>query len=122
MPDEPRIYTLFFGTTKLGTVVHEYSDFPNECGTFTRRGTLGTRPSEALAKLVIDYSIESWRSLDAGDDPKVIEKKYEKQIPQLLECVDSDQWFLVDADGNESRILMPNFQLDSGIVWRWNTD
>jgi hypothetical protein len=64
--------------------------------------------------------MESARLLDSGLSTTELDNKYRDLMPAFMIATESDDWCLIDGEGNETSILAPNFQADGGIVWRWS--
>lgn len=106
-------YQLFYGNQEIGTVEHLDSDFLNLFGTYTLKDNV-----QKELNSYIDFSIKCDEMVES-DDQEINDyvDKYEKQFSSIIE---SDEWMLIHPNGEEIKILVPNFKANNTIVWRWS--
>src|SRR5262245_2828870 len=117
-------YELFFANTKIGIVTEVDADFPNLWGRIEYDATFNS-PVGASADLsrFITLNRESIRLTELQEDTGGVEADLaavDSELQRYTAYVESEDWRLVDENGNDRPILVPIFR-DSEIIWRWNT-
>ncbi|MGB1295934.1 MAG: DUF1266 domain-containing protein [Flavobacteriales bacterium] len=107
-------YELFYGEEKIGTVDHLYKDFLNHSGIYELQDNLSS-----LVKEYIEFSIQCGELIDYDNDR--YEKYLQEHEQKFMEIIQSDDWYFIHPNGEEIKILVPNFCSNNEIVWRWNT-
>jgi len=109
-------YTLVFDGRDLGTVTQEDFDFPNLWGRYKLFPDVS-----AVRELqhVMDYIAFSVRSAPLYQEDRADEVSSEEEA-QFLDLIETDAWQLRDATGKKHDILVPLFEPDEQITWRWN--
>jgi hypothetical protein len=125
-------YDLYYADRRLGVVTQVDSDFPNLWGTIVYDAAIAHPQSDAEKRMArfVELSIESMRLLmsdDAAyDDDEVSEVELNPVDAELerdfLDLVETNNWRLIDAEGQVEPILCPAFHPNDEIVWRWGVD
>lgn len=109
-------YTLYFSNIKIGTVTQLDADFPNLSGTYELAASLVGK--NQLFDNYIAYSVQSDTLMSR--DMAAWEKFMEQEEHKYQELIDSENWKLIDEDGQPRSILIPIFGEDHRFVWRWS--
>lgn len=116
-------FGLYFGPLKIGRVIQTDSDFPNLWGNITYDPALGN-PQMAEVSRFIALNRECTRLADMEQESDIFQEQ-EAVNTELeayyLSYVESEDWHLIDEQGDKLPILCPIFRGDSEIVWRWNS-
>jgi hypothetical protein len=120
-------YDLHFGSLKVGVVTTSDSDFPNLWGTVTFDPALSKPQAPEAARFArfVALNQESMRLVDtehARDNSREQAVVNAELAAGYMGYVESEEWRLVDARGQELSILCPIFREAGEIVWRWNPD
>lgn len=118
-------FDLFFGPLRVGVVTQVDSDFPNLWGAVTYDPALSEPQSPEAARLArfVALNKESTRLLDMEHERDSSRERaaVDAQLEaDYLDCVESEEWRLVDARGRDLPILCPILRGDGEIVWRWD--
>jgi len=91
-------------------------DFPNLSGRYELSVPVEELPG--LLPAYIAYSLEATRLL--LEDEKAYEALEERTGNAFTALIESEAWRLVDEQGKEHKVLVPEFCPDQEIVWRWS--
>lgn len=108
------IYSLYFDTVKIGTIIQTNSNFPSNYGEVIYNDNL--EENDAITNY-INYSIEADK-LFSKDESEWLEF-IENEEQNYLDLINSEQWTL--KNNNELiNILTPIFHKNNRISWRYN--
>lgn len=105
-------YKLYYKEIELGYISYLDQDFPNLFGKYKL-----TSPLTKDIDQYINYSIESNRLMITSKSKwlEFINENGDK----FHDLIESEDWKLIDEDGEAHLILVPNFCANNEIVWRW---
>ena len=111
-------FRLFFRDIELGMIVENYADFPNLWGTFKMVDTIGEgelwhRLQDFIAQSIVGHGL---MEDDKMNEWEQFENELGERFPDLIETED---WHLL-IDDKRVLIMVPIFERNNGIVWRWN--
>jgi hypothetical protein len=124
MPHQPSNFSLFLGDCRIGRVAYEDSDFPNVWGRLTVDETLAqpTTPTAQRIARFLELNRAGIRLVDVENERDVSAELAEinRQLESFNDYVETDDWRLVDDEGQVHPILCPIVRDGGEIVWRWN--
>jgi hypothetical protein len=117
-------YDLVFGSLKVGVVIQTASDFPNLWGDIEYDPALAKSRSPEVARFVrfVTLNRESTRLVDIEDEQDVSRELAEvnAELEGYTDYIESEDWYLIDADGRRFAIMCPILRGSGEIVWRWD--
>jgi hypothetical protein len=118
-------FDLYFGALKVGVVTQSASDFPNLWGTIAYDPSLAEPRSAEVVRFVkfVVLNQESTRLMDMEHEPGM--PREQEALCAELEAhfndyIESEEWHLIDKQGQRLPILCPILRGSDEIVWRWN--
>jgi hypothetical protein len=114
---------LVFGSIKVGVVTPTDSDFPNLWGDITYHPALANPQSPEAARIAkfVALNQESTRLVDMEHEQDVSRElaAVNAELEGYQDYIESEDWYLIDADGRRHPILCPVLRGPGEIVWRW---
>jgi hypothetical protein len=112
--DERMNYQLLYKDHVIADVTAEDSDFPSFFGKYTLSPELDHIGAMTHVLSYIDYSVRVWPLIE---EDRTDEIDYEVEN-KFIDLIDSEDWWLLDENGEKTGILIPVFCTDNGINWR----
>lgn len=112
-----RVYILFFRDVRLGPVVLSDSAPSNLSGTLTLDSATDHPRIRRRVANYIQFRTEA--SQLAQDSPHSLEEFLNLTEPGFVDLINSDEWALVDPQGNRVPILAPTFSGGRTLKWQW---
>lgn len=111
---------LYYGNILIGSVTDIKSDFPNLCGYFN----LLLKPIDVISSQITEYIKFSPELMEFYLYTSEINQKAESILLEkenLYEnLINSNEWKLVDLNGEVTKILIPTFDKEGIISFRFN--
>lgn len=111
---------LYYGNILIGSITNTKSDFPNLCGHFN----LLLKPIDIISSQITEYIKFSSELLEFYLNTSDIDQKTEGILLEkenlYKNLIDSNDWKLVDLNGEETKILIPTFDKEGIINFRFN--
>jgi hypothetical protein len=112
------MYQLFYGDRKIGEVEMISSDFTTFNGAFEPCEIPEAEPLRSHIQNCINFSIQA---ATIGEEDDYGQRWEDFQITgerDYLDLIDSEAWYLLDANGTKTSITVPVFHGDREISWR----
>ncbi|MEM6956849.1 MAG: hypothetical protein AAF645_14240 [Myxococcota bacterium] len=107
-------WSLVFGDIPIATIVQDCADFPTLFGTYTlAEGAERTAKGERI-HAYIAMSIRVFPLYEEGRDDEAANEE-----EAFMDLIESEQWALIDAEGQRRSILIPVFSPGGRVNWRW---
>ncbi|MEM7604666.1 MAG: hypothetical protein AAF411_04855 [Myxococcota bacterium] len=114
-------WSLVFGDMPIATIVQDDADFPTLFGTYTltegaersAEGAERTAEGERI-HAYIAMSIRVFPLYEEGRDDEAADEE-----EAFMDLIESEQWALIDAEGQRRSILIPVFSPGGRVNWRW---
>ena len=107
-------YQLLYKDHVIAEITAEDSDFPTFFGKYTLSAGLDQLPEMTQVLSYIDYSVRIWPLIE---EDRTDEIDYDEEN-QFIDLIESEDWWLLDENGEKTGILIPVFCTDNGINWR----
>ncbi len=116
-------FNLKYADILVGTVIKQNEDFPNLWGRFELVLSEKSLDDKIIIRLA-EFIKLSIRESDLVEREHLddVSKEFEQlniDIEPYMDFIESEEWFLVDENGKENKILVPSFKSDNSILWRW---
>ena len=114
---------LYLDNLLIGEIQYLDHDFP----TFNGQFNLILKPTDPDSKQIIDYIDFSCRQTsfymnENEDDEEDLEEKLLAEELKYENLINSENWKIIESDGQLTKILIPTFDKENGINWRLNTN
>jgi hypothetical protein len=110
-------YFLFVRDVRLGRVVPSDSESSTPSGTFTPESATDHPQIRRRVANYIQFRAEADQL--AHDSPHSLEEFLDLTEPEFADLINSNEWSLVDPQGNRFAILAPNFSAGRTLTWQW---
>ncbi|MFK7115701.1 hypothetical protein V3468_14885 [Flavobacterium oreochromis] len=113
---------LYYQNILIGNINNLKSDYPNLSGQFN----MILKPKDDISKQIIEYIKFSSELAEFYLNTLEIDTNTENILLQkenlYNDLINSNDWRLINSIGEEVRILIPNFDKNGIVTYRFNTD
>lgn len=115
------ISKLHFEYILIGEIENVDAEFPGFYGNFT----LLLDITDDFSAQILNYINFSKRYADFFVQEHLTDSDLEQELlreeNEYLHLINSENWYIIDPDGNKIKILVPIFDTNNGIIWRINS-
>ena len=113
-------YLLKYKEVEVGEVILQEEDFLNMWGSFRINDSLDNEDILNLVSLSKRESdlIEEDHLRDIDEELSIVSDNMEL----YTYLIDSEDWVLINNEGDTLPILVPSFKSDDSLVWRWQVN
>ena len=113
-------YLLKYKEVEVGEVILQEEDFLNMWGSFKINDSLDNEDILNLVSLSKRESdlIEEDHLRDIDEELSIVSDNMEP----YTYLIDSEDWVLINNEGDTLPILVPSFKSDDSLVWRWQVN